>query len=220
MAKKKPRVPPPPRPIGAAKQRPVQAPRTRKQPRQPRDWGRSKWWLIGSGGVVGVVVLIVVLATVLGGGDASALVDAGCTQQTYTSQGRKHVVELEQGFEYNSFPPTSGSHNAQPAIWNIYDEPIQQFILVHNLEHGGIVVQYGSGIGEDEVRQITDWYSADPDAIVVAPLPELGDSVALTAWTHLLTCSGFDDAAWTAFRDKYRFNGPELIPRDFLKPGL
>jgi hypothetical protein len=117
-------------------------------------------------------------------------------------------------------PPTSGPHHPQWAIWNIYTEPIQQLYLVHNLEHGGIVVQYGSGIGEDELQEITDWYSADPDAIVVAPLPELGDSVGLTAWTHLLTCSGFDDAAWTAFRDEYRFNGPELIPRDFLKPGL
>lgn len=143
-----------------------------------------------------------------------------CEEETFGDQGAEHHETLPEGFEYNSFPPTSGPHNPQWAIWNIYTESIEQLYLVHNLEHGGIVAQYGSGIGEDEVQSITGWYSADPDAVLVAPLPELGDSVALTAWTHLLNCSRFDEAAWSAFRDEYRFNGPELIPREALKPGL
>jgi hypothetical protein len=145
---------------------------------------------------------------------------AGCEEETFVDQGAQHAETLPEGFEYNSFPPTSGPHNPQWAIWNIYTEPIQQLYLVHNLEHGGIVVQYGTGISDDEVQRIADWYAADPDAVLVAPLPELGDKVALTAWTHLLTCSGFDEAAWSAFRDQYRFNGPEQIPRESLKPGL
>jgi Protein of unknown function (DUF3105) len=145
---------------------------------------------------------------------------ADCVEETFTDQGAEHHETVPAGFEYNSFPPTSGPHHPQWAIWNVYSEPIQQLFLVHNLEHGGIIVQYGSGIAEDEVQRMIDWYSADPDAILVAPLPELGDKVALTAWTHLLTCSGFDEEAWTAFRDEHRFNGPESVPRNFLQPGL
>jgi hypothetical protein len=176
--------------------------------------------VIGSGGVVGVVVLIIVLATVLGGGDASALVDAGCTQQTYTSEGRQHVAELEEGFEYKSFPPTSGPHNVQPAIWNIYDEPIEQFILVHNLEHGGIVVQYGDEVPAETVAQIRDWYArGDRNGIVVATLPELKDKVALTAWTQLATCPGFDEKAFDKFVELHRYKGPERVPTSALEPG-
>lgn len=219
MAKKKSRVPPPPRPVGGG-QRPVQAPRARKEPRQPRDWGRSKWWLLGSGGVVVVVVLIIVLATVLGGGDASALADAGCTQETFPTQGRQHVEQLEEGFEYNSFPPTSGPHNQTPAIWNIYDEPIEQFILVHNLEHGGIVVQYGDEVPAETVAQIRDWYaSGDRNGILVAPFPELGDKIALTAWTQLSTCPVFDQNAFDAFVELHRYKGPERFPPEALVPG-
>jgi hypothetical protein len=219
VAKKKSRVPPPPRPAGGGK-RPVQAPRARKEPRQPRDWGRSKWWLIGSGGVVGVVVLIIVLATLLGGEDASALADAGCTQETFSSQGRQHVAELEGGFEYNSTPPTSGPHNPQPAIWNIYDQPIEQLIVVHNLEHGGIVVQYGDQVPAETVAQIRNWYaSGDRTGILVAPLPELGDRVALTAWTKLSTCPGFDEDAFDAFVELHRYKGPERLPVNSMQPG-
>jgi hypothetical protein len=222
VAKKKSRVPPPPRPAGSPSQRRVQAPKARKEPRQHRDWGRSKWWLIGSGGVVGVVVLIVVLATVLGSsGDASALTDAGCTQQTFPSQGRKHVAELEPGFEYNSFPPTSGPHNPSPAIWNIYDEPIEEFILVHNLEHGGIVVQYGDQVPAATVAQIRDWYAnSDRNGILVAPYPELKDKVALTAWTQLATCPGFNEKAFDSFVDLHRYKGPERFPAEALQPGM
>jgi hypothetical protein len=145
---------------------------------------------------------------------------ASCEEETLGDQGAEHHETVPEGFEYNSFPPTSGPHHQQWAIWNIYTEPIDQLHLIHNLEHGGIVVQYGSAISEAEVQEIADWYSADPDAVLVAPLPELGDEVALTAWTHLLTCTGFGESAWTEFRDKYRFNGPEAIPRNLLQPGL
>ena len=52
---------------------------------------------------------------------------------------------------YNSFPPSSGPHFQTPAPWGIYEEPIKQTILVHNLEHGGIVIQYGN-VSSGDVR--------------------------------------------------------------------
>jgi hypothetical protein len=53
----------------------------------------------------------------------------------------------------------------------------------------------------------------------VAPLPALGDKVALTAWTHLATCPGFDEEAYDAFVDLYRFKGPERVPVSAMEPG-
>ncbi len=148
----------------------------------------------------------------------TAPVAVECAEQALESQGNEHVTELPEGFEYNSFPPTSGPHHPEPAPWNAYTEPVPQLHLVHNLEHGGVVVQYGPDVGEETVRSLLEWYATDPDGIVVAPLPELGAAVALTAWQHLLTCDGFDEAAFTTFRDEYRFNGPEKIPREHMKP--
>ena len=143
-----------------------------------------------------------------------------CTQETFPSQGRQHVDELEEGFEYNSFPPTSGPHDPQPAIWNIYDEPPGERHLLHSLEHGGIAVQYGDGVPDATVAAIRTWYEqSDRKGIIVAPLPDLGDKVALTAWTHLATCPGFEPKATDAFVELYRYKGPERLPLESMVPG-
>jgi hypothetical protein len=142
-----------------------------------------------------------------------------CTEEEFPDQGAEHFEAPPLDFEYNSFPATSGPHAHQTIIWDIYTEPLPEFNLVHNLEHGGIVVQFGESVSADDVEALFGWYVGSPDGLVVAPLPELGDKVAATAWQHLLTCTGFDEGALTAFRDAYRFNGPEKIPPEAMRPG-
>ena len=158
MAKKKPRTPPPPRP--------VQAPRagttSTKGPRDPR---KTRLMFLGLIGAIVLIAVAAVLAIALGGGDeAGAEVTAGgCTTETFPEQGREHVEALPAGYEYNSFPPTSGSHNAVPAIYNVYGDPVDQMLLVHNLEHGAIVVQYGDQVPQSEIDSIVAWYSDGPE---------------------------------------------------------
>jgi hypothetical protein len=186
--------------------------------------GRSRLLFIGLGAAIVVVGVVIALVTVLGGGEdaSAALAAAGCTDQTFPAQGREHIVEPKEGFAYNSFPPTSGPHHPQYAIWNLYDRPVQQLRLIHNLEHGGVVVQYGKDVPQATIDQIEDWYLSDPTAIVVAPLQgnALSDKVALTAWTKLAVCPGFDEKAFDAFRDTNIFNGPERFPENRLEPGM
>jgi hypothetical protein len=172
----------------------------------------------------------------LGGGSSAdaALRAAGCTVEKKPAQGRTHVQELAEDFEYNTFPPSTGPHFGVPATWDVYTEPVEQFRLVHNLEHGGVVVQYGEDVPESAVTEIRDWYLGDPNGIIVAPLPALEDKIALTAWTTpdsapgeepatgqgvVATCQSFDSGAFTEFKDRYGFRGPERFPRDDLVPG-
>jgi uncharacterized protein DUF3105 len=191
------------------------------------------------GGAVALAALIAagaVLATVvLGGGSADAtLRDAGCTIVKKPAQGRQHVANIKKSFKYNTFPPTSGPHNPSPAIYDFYSDPVEQSHLIHNLEHGSIVVQYGPDVPQSTIDQIRDWYIGDPDGIVVAPLPALKDKVVLEAWTSpdaapgqdpgpgegiLATCPGFDKKVFDTFTDAYGFRGPERYPRSALTPG-
>lgn len=46
-----------------------------------------------------------------------------------------------------------------------------------------------------------------------------GDKVTATAGTQLTTCTGFDEAAVSSFRDEYRARGPDVFPLDSLAPG-
>jgi hypothetical protein len=187
--------------------------------------------------IAGVAVLVLAAAGIAsfllgrGGSDASAALEAaGCVRTTFPSQGRNHVTTLPKGFTYNSTPATSGPHQPQPlapAVWNTYDQPIPEVKLVHNLEHGGVVVQYGSRISSATVDEIVSWYRKDPNGLVVAPLPPelekrkpaLANEIALTAWTHLQTCKRFSDGAFSNFVDLYRGQGPERFPVEALQPG-
>jgi hypothetical protein len=234
--KKKSRVPAPPRPAQARERR-VQAPQRRVE---HRDGSRSRLWFIGLGAAILLAAVVIGLLAAFRGGDDPGTANGTlgpCTFQTFSPMGRQHVNKLSAGFQYNSFPPTSGPHYPPgpkaPAVWNIYDSPVDEVALVHNLEHGGIVVQYGSKVPQAAVAQIAQWYQASPLGMVVAPLPPLGDlhakapagaesKIFVTAWTHRATCASFDEGTFSKFRDAYRGPGgdaPEKFPLEALQPG-
>jgi Protein of unknown function (DUF3105) len=170
--------------------------------------------------ILGGVLAWMALAGSDSAGDArSAMKSAGCTFETYPNQGRRHFASPNQPFKYNSFPPTSGAHDPTPAIFNAYGEPIDERKLVHNLEHGGIVMQYGRDVPASTVNQLREFYQSSPNGMILAPLPRLGDKIALTAWTHLSTCTEFNEDAFTSFRDAYRAKGPEPFRLQDLAPG-
>jgi Protein of unknown function (DUF3105) len=168
-------------------------------------------------------------------GDAGTeLVDAGCVFGTYEVGEAEHVDEGED-LDDDRFPPTDGRHYENWAPFGIYDEPIDDGFVIHNLEHGGVVVQYGADIPEAQVEEMRSWWRDDPNGIIVAPLPALNDQVAFSAWTAeyqgndptpgeqkgvLAKCPRFDEAAADAFVDAYGFRGPERFPRDQLAPGV
>lgn len=180
---------------------------------------------MGAGAVGVIVVLVVVLIVLLAGRggsglDKEALAAAGCVAEDFREQERDHIQDPDPSFEYNSFPPTSGPHHSLPAVYNFYDAPVEEINLIHNLEHGALVIQYGDKVAPAEVEAIRAWWAEDPNGIIVAQLPDLGSKIALGAWTHLLTCSkGFDAEAFSDFRDEYRFKGPERFSPDAMAPG-
>jgi hypothetical protein len=117
-------------------------------------------------------------------------------------------------------PPAIGAVEAQPVAWGRYERPVDQRRLLHNLSHGGVGVQYGPEVPVGVVAEIRSWYLRDPDGLVLAPLGSLGDRVALTGWGRLETCRGFDETAFSSFRDEVRFHGPELVSREAMRPGV
>jgi hypothetical protein len=180
----------------------------------------------GASGLIGLAVVLLIFVAF--GGSSSSGQSKALTQEfarcggalhTYPSEGRGHVFSLSAKVKYKTFPPTSGKHYAVPAIFDLYDSPVKEIQLVHNLEHGAIVIQYGRGVSQADVAKISDFYRSDPNALVVAPLPVLGKKIALTAWTHLGTCTRFSEKALAGFRDGYRYKGPEHFPPSALNPG-
>ena len=146
----------------------------------------------------------------------------GCQYRKYPALPRTpHYTTLNPNPapKWNSFPPTSGRHYGNPVPFGIYTEAPLEIQLVHNLEHGAMILQYGDKVPKAQVAEIAAWYQSDENALVVAPLAKLGDKVAMTAWTEWAECTGFDEKAANAFRKAFRYHAPEKFPKSYLKPG-
>ena len=180
---------------------------------------------IGAGAVIGAIILGIVLTrggysqAVLNSTANKQLAAVGCISRNYLSEGRSHVTTLTAKVKYKTFPPTSGKHYYLPAVWNRYSEPLVLVQEVHNLEHGGIIIQYGDKVPQATVDKLVAFYDSSPNAMLLAPLPKLGTKIALTAWQRLATCSRFEEKAYAAFRDAFRGKGPEPYPVTSLVPG-
>ncbi len=229
---RKDRVPSPPKVS-------VQAPKQRRTPNAPSDPARTRrlLYLIAASGILALLVVVGIIVFAGGGGggkdEKAVLAENGCTLRTYPGLTGTHVTSLQAKVKWNSTPPTSGPHYVQPAIWGSYDEPIAEIQAVHNLEHGGIVIQYGKDVPKAEVEQIRSWYEQSPNAVLVAPLDSLGKQIALSAWTapanvgtitdngngYLAKCDAFSEKAFDAFVENHRGKGPERFPVDQLTPG-
>jgi hypothetical protein len=243
---KKPRTPPPPRR--------VQAPKQRHAPRQGLDAARRRTVLYGVA-AAGIVALGVVLVVILAGGKnaksgnpravAGTMRAAGCMLTTSkASSSTQHISSFDQSVTYSTFPPVSGRHHIQPAIWGNFTQEVDPRQAVHNEEHGGIVIWVGPKVSETERQKISNFYDESPNAMLVTPIEDTATGVKypkhappdskiyLTAWTVeikngnivkgtnvIAACPRFNEKAFTAFRDEFRGKGPQRFRVSDLTPG-
>ena len=106
--------------------------------------------------------------------------------KTFPMAGQDHIDPGEQPDNWNSSPPTSGDHLATPLPPGVYDNDQDMRALVHNQEHGYVVILY-KGIPPDQVDQLRQFVEArDGSKLVLAPWSALeSNGVALTAWQNL-----------------------------------
>lgn len=127
-----------------------------------------------------------------------------------TSLGNKHIQNITDAHDpYNSLPPTSGTHVGGKAEWGVSDSPIPDELQLHNLEDGGVVVQYNCTPGKDSqneatpsaqeqdeckklVENLSNIVKNYSDKVLMAPYPKLDTKIALTAWTRIDKFNDFD----------------------------
>ena len=123
---------------------------------------------------------------------------------SFADQGNLHVATPETPHElYNSDPPTSGPHLPYIAPWGVHTRPIVRELQVHNLEDGGVVVQYNCECPElvAKLKAIVEKYDRQ---VILAPYPGMPHRIALTAWTRLDTMDELDEGRVTRFIEAYR----------------
>jgi len=158
---------------------------------------RRKQWAIAA-------TVVVVAAAVVGYFAYRAVADLPGV--VMPDQGNVHLQNAtDPHVAYNSNPPTSGPHLPYVAPWGIHTEPIVKELQVHNLEDGGVVVNYNCPAGCPElVEKLTAVVKGYPDRVVLAPYPGMKSRIALTAWTRIDTFDDFDEARIVKFISAYR----------------
>jgi hypothetical protein len=121
------------------------------------------------------------------------------------SLGNEHIPTAETPHvAYTSDPPTSGPHLPHIAPWGVHTRPISKELQVHNLEDGGVVVNYKPQCADQvqaALRTIVDRY---PNHVVLAPYPGLDRCIALTAWTRIDKMDEVDERRVVRFIEAYR----------------
>ena len=94
-------------------------------------------------------------------------------------------------------PATSGPHwGTTPTNWGVYSTPQPESQVIHNLEHGGIVIWYDAdAVTDAEVDEMASYVEGQVATglggrfkFILSPWPDnedLGAVVAVTAWRHL-----------------------------------
>lgn len=149
-----------------------------------------------------------------GTGKSTEYVAGVGTQQTLMAT-RNHLPEGRTAV-YNTTPPTSGDHWETPARCGLYEKGLPDERMVHNLEHGNIVVNYNLA-NRDQVDKLRDTLQKIrlSEAWGVArfydQLPQ--GTVALATWGVLDVMEGVDPGRIKRFFENYAGNlGPEKVP--------
>lgn len=167
---------------------------------------RNLTWLGGALVAIGVIVGLVLLVQ-------SNVALAGAPGERIPIQGADHIARGQAHAAYNSDPPTSGPHYVDTLDAGFYDTPQLDELLVHNLEHGHIIVSYDCSRLTDcdttkqELRDIFNAY--DGWKVTVVPRQNKDAAIALTAWGWLDKMDTFDEARIRKFIDAWRDKGPE-----------
>ncbi|MCH7912113.1 MAG: DUF3105 domain-containing protein [Deltaproteobacteria bacterium] len=123
------------------------------------------------------------------------------------SKGNRHTSLSQVGLTtYTSDPPTSGPHLPSIARWGIQTRPISKELQVHNLEDGGVIVQYDCPEAREGCRALVEKLARIVrryDHAILAPYPRMSHKIAITAWSRIDKFNEFDEERIVRFIDAY-----------------
>ena len=119
----------------------------------------------------------------------------------------KNHVEDGTLVDFNSVPATSGDHYFSPQPCGFYEGEVPDERVVHNLEHGNIVISYNLE-DSNEIDQLREVYNDlegwKDHYTVVRSYPKIDPGqVALSAWGVLDIMNGIDQDRIERFYDHY-----------------
>lgn len=131
----------------------------------------------------------------------------------FDNEGHDHIPENSLSF-FKTDPPTSGPHSLRwlpPSIYKANETTRE--LLVHNLEHGNIVIYFNRALLSDAdfkwLSELTNQYLGQWDGMLMVARDDKEHPLILTAWRAMLRMKGLDQEKVTKFVEAFRGRGPE-----------
>lgn len=160
-----------------------------------RRHGRRRWVVAGVAAAAAVGLAV---------GYLNYRAAAALPGTSVEDQGNTHIAtEATPHVAYKTDPPTSGPHLPYIAPWGVHTRPIPPELQVHNLEDGGVIVQYSCEC-PDVVARLSEMVRRYDRYVILAPYPSMKTRIALTAWTRIDTMDQLDEGRVRRFIDAYR----------------
>lgn len=102
--------------------------------------------------------------------------------------------------DYPQSPPVGGPHDPVWLDCGVYDEPVRDENLVHDLEHGSVFIAHDPDLDADDVAALAELL---PQNGILAPYDGLAAPVVVTVWGRQLELDGADDPRLPLFLDTY-----------------
>ncbi len=186
---------------------------------QPRR--NTNYWYVAASIIIAILVIAgfvvggfvgILPSTPEGVGSSNEYVD-GVGEPQEIMATRQHVPEGENVI-YNTIPPTSGDHWDWWARCGFYADGLPDERIVHNLEHGNIIVSYNLATGPEveRLRTFMDSLELAPSWAITRFYDKIPEgTVALSAWGVLDTMQGVDEERIETFFRHYSGTlGPEF----------
>ena len=184
-----------------------------------RGGGRRSSFLTVDRVIIGGIAIFIVGAIIVlalqssSSSDLIADPDTPDNSVSYPIISREHIPNNQPHDPYNSNPPTSGPHYTSPARADVYDQVIQDEILIHNLEHGHVWFSYSDPDDQEAIDLLDEIQGSASREIIVTYRPNTPARVSAAAWGRLLLVEDALDAEeLRAFALRYRNRAPEQIP--------
>lgn len=164
-----------------------------------------------------VVVVIIFILTKLGNKNTAYVAPANTAKldqvgQSFENQGQTHIKIGESHPEYNSNPPTSGWHYVVPADWGVYDKPLADEQVLHNLEHGGIWISY-NGIDDQTKENLKKIARVNSGSVIMSPRDTNDSQIILASWTRLEKLDTYNQVKILDFISRNKNKSPEPLAR-------
>lgn len=110
---------------------------------------------------------------------------------------------------YDQRPTAAGPHLASVLASGVYDDTVDERLVVHNLEHGYVVFWWDPDAAPETITAVQDFVSENLDEfpkLIAAPYnTDLPDEQAVTtvAWSFRQECGEFDADVARAFMDEH-----------------